>query len=535
MAQPGVDPLVFLDFQRELPVALLAVAYALVVLLVARWRGLAAMAGLGLAFVVLLGFTLPALLAGQHALGVALVTASLIMFATLYLAHGLSARTSTALLGTLVGLALTAGIAAWASGAAQITGTTDEASAFLPSSAPGADLRGIALCGIVLAGLGVLNDVTITQASAVWELRAVAPAASRAELFASAMRIGRDHIASTVYTIAFAYVGAALPLLMMVWLVDQSPVAALTSGRSPRRWCAPSWGRSGSCSPSRSPRPSRRSPCPVRYRVRGSRRTPTPGPIPSSSHRWHSRGRRRVPVAREENGMRAVVYDRFGGPEVLHLGQVPEPEAGPGRVRVRVEAVGLNPFDGTVRSGAMESAFRTRLPGVPGLEVAGVVDQVGDGVTGVAVGDRVMGWTSRGAAELAVLKRWARVPDGVDPAQAAALPVAGEAARRALRILAPRPAETLLVHGASGGVGGSRPSSPSRRACAWWARRRPPARTASRASGRRPRRTGRGWCGAFGRCWRSPARRPRSTRCSTPPARACCPTASSCAAAPTGC
>ncbi|MCP2266938.1 NADP-dependent oxidoreductase [Promicromonospora thailandica] len=152
--------------------------------------------------------------------------------------------------------------------------------------------------------------------------------------------------------------------------------------------------------------------------------------------------------------MRAVVYDRFGGPEVLHLGQVPEPEAGPGRVRVRVEAVGLNPFDGTVRSGAMESAFRTRLPGVPGLEVAGVVDQVGDGVTGVAVGDRVMGWTSRGAAELAVLKRWARVPDGVDPAQAAALPVAGEAARRALRILAPRPAETLLVHGASGGVGG---------------------------------------------------------------------------------
>jgi uncharacterized membrane protein len=230
VAQPGVDPLVFMDFQREVPIALLAVAYAVVVLLVARWRGLAAMAGLGLAFVVLLGFTLPALLAGQSAIGVALVTSSLVMFATLYLAHGLSARTSTALLGTLVGLALTAGIAAWASGAAQVTGTNDEMSAFLPSSAPAADLRGIALCGIVLAGMGVLNDVTITQASAVWELRAVAPAATRAELFTSAMRIGRDHIASTVYTMAFAYVGAALPLMMMVWLVDQSPVTALTSG-----------------------------------------------------------------------------------------------------------------------------------------------------------------------------------------------------------------------------------------------------------------------------------------------------------------
>ena len=230
VSQPGVDPLVFMDFQRELPIALLAIVYALVVLLVARWRGLAAMAGLGLAFVVLLGFTMPALLAGQSAIGVALVTSSLVMFVTLYLAHGLSARTSTARLGTLAGLALTAGLAAWASGAAQITGTNDEMSAFLPSSAPGADLRGIALCGIVLAGMGVLNDVTITQASAVWELRAVAPAASRAELFTSAMRIGRDHIASTVYTIAFAYVGAALPLLMIVWLVDQSPLTALTSG-----------------------------------------------------------------------------------------------------------------------------------------------------------------------------------------------------------------------------------------------------------------------------------------------------------------
>jgi uncharacterized membrane protein len=78
--------------------------------------------------------------------------------------------------------------------------------------------------------MGVLNDVTITQASAVWELRGVAPTASRGELFTRAMRIGRDHIASTVYTIAFAYVGAALALLMMVWLVDQSPATALTSG-----------------------------------------------------------------------------------------------------------------------------------------------------------------------------------------------------------------------------------------------------------------------------------------------------------------
>lgn len=152
--------------------------------------------------------------------------------------------------------------------------------------------------------------------------------------------------------------------------------------------------------------------------------------------------------------MRAVVFDQFGGPEVLHVGEVAEPEAGPGQIRVRVEAVGLNAFDGKVRSGVMESAFRTRLPAIPGTEVAGVVDEVGADVTGVATGDRVTGFTRRGAAELAVLSLWAPVPTGLDAPQAAALPVVGETARRALRILDLEPGETLLVHGASGGVGG---------------------------------------------------------------------------------
>ncbi|RPF21884.1 NADP-dependent oxidoreductase [Myceligenerans xiligouense] len=152
--------------------------------------------------------------------------------------------------------------------------------------------------------------------------------------------------------------------------------------------------------------------------------------------------------------MRAVVFERFGGPEVLRVGEVAAPEAGPGQVRVRVEATSLNPWDGKVRSGAMEGVFRTELPGVPGTEVAGVVDQVGPGVTGVSPGDRVAGSAGRGAAEYALLTSWAAVPDGMDATQAAALPVVNETARRALRILDPKPGETLLVHGASGGVGG---------------------------------------------------------------------------------
>ncbi|MGO1315740.1 MAG: YibE/F family protein [Cellulomonadaceae bacterium] len=221
---------VFMDFKRDLPMGILAVAYAIVVVAVARWRGLAAMAGLVVAFGVIVTFTLPGLLAGQPPLPVALVTSCAVMFVVLYLAHGLNARTSTALLGTVVGLLITVLLAAWATGAAHITGLEDEYARQLPAFAPDVDIRGIALCGIVLAGLGVLNDVTITQASAVWELRAVSPNMSRLDLFRRGMRIGRDHIASTVYTIAFAYLGAALPLLLMVSLIDQSLGQTLSSG-----------------------------------------------------------------------------------------------------------------------------------------------------------------------------------------------------------------------------------------------------------------------------------------------------------------
>jgi uncharacterized membrane protein len=226
----SATPYVFMDHQRDVPFGILAGVYVLVVLLVARWRGLAALVGLGAAFAVFVGFTFPALLAGESAMGVALVTSSAVMLVVLYVAHGLTARTTVALLGTLAGLALTAGIGAWATGAARISGASDEMAQNLPLIAPGVDLQGIALCGLVLAGMGVLNDVTITQASAVWELRAMAPHATRRLIFSRAMRIGRDHIASTVYTIAFAYVGAALPLLLTVWLLDQTPLMSLTSG-----------------------------------------------------------------------------------------------------------------------------------------------------------------------------------------------------------------------------------------------------------------------------------------------------------------
>ena len=219
---------IFMDFVRTLPMGLLAVMYALVVVAVARWRGLRAMVGLVGAFGVLAWFILPALAQGRPPLLVALVGSSAIMFGVLYFAHGFSARTSTALLGTLFGLGVTAGLAAWAVDAAALTGTTGEYSYQLLNMTQGMSLSGMILCGLVISGLGVLNDVTITQSSAVWELHEMAPHTSARELFGSAMRIGRDHIASTVYTIAFAYAGSALPVLLMVSLFDQPLLSALT-------------------------------------------------------------------------------------------------------------------------------------------------------------------------------------------------------------------------------------------------------------------------------------------------------------------
>jgi uncharacterized membrane protein len=216
------SPYVFVDFQRGTPLALLVAVFAVVVVAVARWKGLAALAGLGAALAILWWFALPALAVGRNSVAVALVTAGLVLFAVVYATHGVSVRTTTALLGTYVGAGIVLGLAAWMIPATRLTPRTHENMNELMAYLPAVDLRGVLLCGMMLAGIGVLNDVTITQASAVWELRGAAPELPRRALFTRAMRIGRDHIASTVYTIAFAYMGTALATLLLVRAFDHS-------------------------------------------------------------------------------------------------------------------------------------------------------------------------------------------------------------------------------------------------------------------------------------------------------------------------
>lgn len=152
--------------------------------------------------------------------------------------------------------------------------------------------------------------------------------------------------------------------------------------------------------------------------------------------------------------MKAVAYEELGGPEVLHLTQRPDPHPGAGQVRVRVEAAAVNGWDVKSRAARVPGAPAPRFPVVPGLEIAGVVDEVGDGADGVAVGDRVAGFAAGGGyAELALVDVWAPVPKGLDAPRAASVPVAAETAHRVLRLLGVRDGETVLVHGAAGSVG----------------------------------------------------------------------------------
>jgi NADPH:quinone reductase-like Zn-dependent oxidoreductase len=152
--------------------------------------------------------------------------------------------------------------------------------------------------------------------------------------------------------------------------------------------------------------------------------------------------------------MKALRYAEYGGPEVLTVDEVDAPDAGPGQIRIAVRAAGVNPFDWKLLSGAFAAMMPQDLPARIGMDAAGVVDQVGDGVTGVAVGDRVFGTASGGAVqEFTVLVDWVAIPERMSFEEAAGLPVPAETARRSLNILGLAEGDTILIDGAAGGVG----------------------------------------------------------------------------------
>ncbi|WP_189322116.1 YibE/F family protein [Streptomyces flaveus] len=216
------------DVNRRLPMALLAGIFALAVVVVGRMRGVMALISLAVSFLLLTFFILPAILQGSNPLVVAVVGASAIMLIALYACHGLSARTSVAVLGTLLSLLLIGLLGSLFIDWSALTGNTDDNTGLIHGLYPSIDMSGLLLAGVIIGSLGVLDDVTVTQTSAVWELHAANPSMGWRGLYRAGIRIGRDHIASVVNTLVLAYAGAALPLLLL-FSIAQSGVGTVAN------------------------------------------------------------------------------------------------------------------------------------------------------------------------------------------------------------------------------------------------------------------------------------------------------------------
>ncbi|MER6498573.1 YibE/F family protein [Streptomyces sp. NPDC001455] len=210
------------DVNRKFPMALLAGIFALVVVAVGRMRGVMALVALAVSFAVLTLFILPAILQGSNPLIVAVVGSSAIMLIALYMCHGLTARTSVAVVGTLISLLLIGLLGSLFIGWASLTGNTDDSTGLIHGLYPRIDMSGLLLAGVIIGSLGVLDDVTVTQTSAVWELHQANPTMGVRGLYRAGIRIGRDHIASVVNTLVLAYAGAALPLLLLFSIARSS-------------------------------------------------------------------------------------------------------------------------------------------------------------------------------------------------------------------------------------------------------------------------------------------------------------------------
>jgi uncharacterized membrane protein len=223
-----VDPYSFSDFERGRPLLLLAVIFALLVIAGGRLRGVRALLGLVVSLAIVLVFIVPSIVEGNSALEVALIGSLAIMLTTITLTHGLGMKTLAASLGTATSLFLVAALASFFTDMAHLTGLSSEEAVFVRATS-GAEisLEGLLLAGMVIGALGVLDDVTVTQASTVMAVRHANPSFGFPALLRSGLSVGRDHVAATVNTLVLAYVGASLPVLVIFSIGDTAFVDAV--------------------------------------------------------------------------------------------------------------------------------------------------------------------------------------------------------------------------------------------------------------------------------------------------------------------
>jgi uncharacterized membrane protein len=234
-APGGPDRYAFSDFQRTTPLLALALVFAALVVLLGRWHGVRALAGLAVSLGIVVEFLAPAILRGSPLVLTALVGALAVMVVTIVLSHGVGLKSIAAVLGTAGALLLTTVLAMVAVRGTDITGFSDEQAVLLLAGTKGGlSLQALVVAGMVIGALGVLDDVTVSQASTVLALRRANPALGFARLFGEALAVGRDHLGATVNTLVLAYAGAALPVLLIfntshtpfADAVNREPVAA---------------------------------------------------------------------------------------------------------------------------------------------------------------------------------------------------------------------------------------------------------------------------------------------------------------------
>lgn len=204
------------DFIRKSPLVWLFFVFVVLVVLIGRWRGVSSLLGLGFSFLVIFAFILPKIYEGKDPVFVAIAGALLIIPVSFYLSHGFNQKTTAAMVGTFIALVITGFLARVFVEATKLTGYASEEAAFLQVARPGTvNIKGLLLAGIIIGALGILDDITVSQAAIIQQLREANPKIKSKELFWRAMKVGQDHIASMVNTLVLVYTGASLSLLLL--------------------------------------------------------------------------------------------------------------------------------------------------------------------------------------------------------------------------------------------------------------------------------------------------------------------------------
>ena len=224
-----IDPYTFSDFERRPALTVLALVFVVLVLLTTRIKGARALVALAASLVVILAFIVPAIADGSPPVAVALFGALAVMLLTIVITHGVGVVASAAALGTALALVIAVLIARIATDVAHITGFAQEDATLLAAGSETLSIQGLLIAGVVIGALGVLDDLTISQASTVMALRAANPRLAPRDLFRRSLGVGHDHVVATINTLALAYAGAALPVLLIFSVAGTGVSEAINS------------------------------------------------------------------------------------------------------------------------------------------------------------------------------------------------------------------------------------------------------------------------------------------------------------------